>query len=85
MNDAQLHAPAVANIDNPGILVTGLRRLFRGADLVDFGFGDDGGSRGVSRLGWAMTATGIRIAAASKTLSAVFFIAFLLNSRPQAL
>jgi hypothetical protein len=29
-----------------------------------------------------MTATGIRIAAASKTLRTVFFITSLLNSRP---
>jgi hypothetical protein len=40
---------------------------------------------GFPGLGCAMTATGIRIAAVSKTLSAVFFIAFLLNSRPQTL
>jgi hypothetical protein len=35
MNDAQLHAPGVADIDNPRILVTGPLRLFRDADLVD--------------------------------------------------
>ena len=38
---------------------------------------------GLPGLGWAMTATGIRIAAASKTFSAVLFIASLLNSRPE--
>jgi hypothetical protein len=38
---------------------------------------------GFPGLGWAMIATGIRIAAASKTLRTVFFIASLLNSRPQ--
>src|SRR5205809_786159 len=37
MNDAQLHAPAVADIDNLGVLVTSALRLFRGADRVDFG------------------------------------------------
>jgi hypothetical protein len=51
MNDAQLHAPAVADIDNPGILVTGPLRLFRGADLVDLSLGDDGSGRRVSRPG----------------------------------
>src|SRR3982074_962405 len=35
MNDAQLHAPAVADIDNPGILVTNPLRLLGSADLVD--------------------------------------------------
>jgi hypothetical protein len=35
MNDAQLHTPVVADIDNLGILVTDPLRLFRGADLVD--------------------------------------------------
>src|SRR5262245_52544597 len=35
MNDAQLHAPPVADIDNPGIFVAGSLRLFGGADLVD--------------------------------------------------
>jgi hypothetical protein len=34
---------------------------------------------GFPGLGWAMTATGIKTAAASKILRAVFFIAFLLN------
>src|SRR5206468_9083406 len=51
MNDAQLHTPAVADIDNPGILVTGPLRLFRGADLVYLALGDDGSSRRVSRPG----------------------------------
>src|SRR5262245_57115401 len=41
---------------------------------------------GFPGLIWAWTASGIRTAAASKTVSAVFFIAFLLNiSRPSAL
>src|SRR5262249_3849460 len=51
MNDAQLHAPAVADIDDPGVLVTGDLALFRGADLVDLRFGDDGSGRRVSRPG----------------------------------
>ena len=51
MNDAQLHAPAVADIDNLGILVTDPLRLFRGADPVDLSLGDDGSSRRVSRPG----------------------------------
>ena len=51
MNDAQLHAPAVADIDNFGILVTDPLRLFRGADLVDLSLGDDGSIRRVSRPG----------------------------------
>ena len=51
MNDAQLHAPAVADIDNLGILVTDPLRLFRSADLVDLSLGDDGSRRRVSRPG----------------------------------
>ena len=51
MNDAQLHAPAVADIDNLGILITDPLRLFRGADFVDLSLGDDGSSRRVSRPG----------------------------------
>src|SRR5436190_16945687 len=31
MNDAQLHAPAIADIDNPGVLVPGRLALFCGA------------------------------------------------------
>ena len=73
MNDAQFRAPAVADIDNAGILVTGLLRLFRAADLVDLGLGDDGGGRRISGLGRAVIATEIRTATVSKTLSAVFF------------
>ena len=79
MNDAQLHAPAVADIDNLGILVTDPLRLFRGADPVDLSLGDDGSSRRVSRPGLGVDCTGIRTAALSKTFSAGFFIAFLLN------
>ena len=51
MNNAQLHAPAVADIDNLGILVTDPLRLFRGADLVDLSLGDDSSGRRVSRPG----------------------------------
>jgi hypothetical protein len=51
MNDAQFHAPAVADIDNLGILVTDLLRLFRAADLVDLSLIDDGSGRRVSRPG----------------------------------
>jgi hypothetical protein len=51
MNDAQLHAPTVADIDNLGVLVTGPLRLFRSADLVDLSFGNDGSGRRVSRPG----------------------------------
>src|SRR5262245_22657603 len=47
VNDAQLHAPAVADIDNPGVLVTGVLALFGGADLVDLCLCNDGGSRGI--------------------------------------
>jgi len=85
MHDSELHAPAVANIDNPGILVTSLCRLFGGADLSISALVIRVAVVGFPGLGWAMTATGIRIAAASKTFSAAFFIAFLLNSRRQAL
>src|SRR5271170_4722503 len=49
MNNAQFHAPAVADIDNLGILVTDPLSLFRGADLVDLSLGDDSGGRRVSR------------------------------------
>ena len=45
------HAPAVADIDNLGILVTDPLRLLRGADLVDLSLGDDGSGRRVSRPG----------------------------------
>src|SRR5262249_8256121 len=38
----------VADIDNPGILVTDPLRLFRSADLVDLSLGDDGSGRRVS-------------------------------------
>src|SRR5271166_3522354 len=51
MNDAQFHAPAVADIDNLGVLITDPQRLFRGADLVDLSLGDDSSGRRVSRPG----------------------------------
>src|SRR5207302_10586139 len=51
VNDAQLHAPAIADIDDPGVLVTGRLALFCGADLVDLRLGDDGSGRRVSRSG----------------------------------
>jgi hypothetical protein len=51
MNDAQLHAPAVADVDHPGILVTGRLALHGGADFVDFSLGDDGSGRRISRPG----------------------------------
>src|SRR5262245_22527295 len=79
MNDAQLHAPAIADIDDPGILVTGRLILFCGADLVDLRLGDDGSGRRVSRSRLGVHRRGIRTAAASKTFSTDFFIVFLLN------
>src|SRR5882672_6768544 len=44
-------APAIADIDDPGVLVTGRLVLFCGADLVDLRLGDDGSGRRVSRSG----------------------------------
>jgi hypothetical protein len=49
VDDAQLIAPAVADVDDPGILVTGRLAHFGGQDLVDLGLGDDGRGRRVSR------------------------------------
>ena len=79
MNDAQLHAPAVADIDNLGILVTNPLRLFGGADFVDFGLGDDGCGRRVSRPGLGVERRGNQIPVVSKTFNEMFFIVFLLN------
>src|SRR5579871_2547020 len=79
MNDPQLHAPAIADIDHFGILVTDPLGLFGGADPVDLSLGDDGSGVGFPGRGWAWAATGMRTDTVSKTLRAGLFISFLLN------
>ena len=59
MNDAQFHAPTVADIDDPRVLVTGRLRLLRGADLSISAFVMTVAVVGFPGLGWALTNTGI--------------------------
>ena len=79
MNNTQLHAPAVTDIDNFGIFVTDPLRLFRGADLVDLSLGDDGSGRRVSRPGLGVDRHRNQNRRRMQNFQCRVFITFLLN------